>query len=308
MQKHANGVYYTVQNPFSLRPFKNWAEKAKIKDTKILEPFAGANNIIQMLEKLGMCNKSCSFDIKPKHKDVQQQNTLKKFPNGYKVCITNPPWLTNYSAKRRGVRFPKHIKYDDVYKYCLELALEHCEYVAFIIPATFLRTNLFRDRLSAIIFIHSTIFTETENPVCLALFNKKSNDAKVYYDNKYLGRLSKLEKCMPEKTIDKDIKFNSSQGQIGLHCIDNTKESTIRFCLGKEIKRKVVHSDRLITRIYVPDCEPEKLIPVLNERLLEIRKKTNDVFFSPFKGLRKDGKYRRRVDYEFVRNLIADVR
>lgn len=108
---------------------------------------------------------------------------------------------------------------------------------------------------------------------------------------------------MPKPGARLKIKFNHPEGQLGLYAIDNTKEPTIRFCKGAEIGRDVKASDRLITRILV-----EKNVDVerLNSRLQFIREKTCDVFFATFKGVRKDGMYRRRVDYEFVRNLIND--
>ena len=300
-EKRENGVYYTINNPFKLSPFKKWAKKSKITESRILEPFAGANNIIIMLTQVDLCNKFCSYDIDPKDKRVVKKNTLDDFPNGYKTCITNPPWLTSYFARRNGVYFPE-TKYDNLYKMSLELALKNCDNVAFIIPATFLRTKLFRDRLSALIFINKKIFVDTDHPVCIALFNKKIvNDTDVYYDNKHIGKLSKLERYMPNSTNERKIKFNDPNGEIGLYAIDNTKEASIRFCKGNEIKRRVIHSDRLITRISV---DYDVGIEVLNQRLNTIREKTHDVFFAPFKGLRKDGQYRRRIDYEFVRNLI----
>ena len=37
-----------------------------------------------------------------------------------------------------------------------------------------------------------------------------------------------------------------------------------------------------------------------------IRASTYDVFLTAFKGLRKDGKYRRRMEYRLARDIIAD--
>lgn len=111
---------------------------------------------------------------------------------------------------------------------------------------------------------------------------------------------------MPPASNDGSIRFNDPAGQIGLYCTDNTREPSIRFCRGSEITRRVKHSDRLITRIAVPHRDPATLVCKLNKEL-DATRNTHDVFFAPFKGLRKDGKYRRRIDYEFVRNLIASA-
>ena len=304
-EKRENGIYYTINNPFKLLPFKKWAKKSMITKSQILEPFAGANNIITMLKKEKFCNRYCSYDITPKDKMVKKKNTIDKFPTGYKTCITNPPWLTNYFAKRNKISFPD-TKYDNLYKICLELALANCDNVAFIIPGTFLRTGLFRNRLSSVIFINKKLFVDTDHPVCIALFNKnKVKHTDVYYDNTHIGKLNDLEKYMPKQKNQRlKIRFNDPKGKIGLHAIDNTKSPTIRFCRGNEIKRRIIYSDRLITRISV---DQEISINELNKKLNMIREKTHDVFFAPFKGLRKDGQYRRRVDYEFVRRLINDI-
>ena len=318
--KRRRGVYYTTGNPFELKPFQDWAKKINLKELEALEPFAGENHIITWLGK--KCKSHKSYDIKPKAAETEKQDTLKKFPKGFKVCITNPPWLTNYSAKRHGLKFPK-IKYDNIYKRALELALDNCDYVGFIIPGTFLtwalRTSWFTKRLYSVIFINSKLFTETDNPVCLALFTKeKVTDTIVYNDNDRLGTLEKLTKHMPPPVKPgRKIVFNSDEGNLGLICIDNTKEESIRFCPPSEIKRKneksgaiearkMKISDRLLTKIKVDKKITESEIEILNTELKKVRKKTHDVFFAPFKGLRKDGKYRRRVDFIFVRNLIND--
>ena len=316
--KRRRGVYYTTGNPFELKPFQDWAKKINLKELEALEPFAGENHIITWLGK--KCKSHKSYDIKPKAASIKKQDTLKNFPEDFKVCITNPPWLTNYSAKRHGLKFPK-IGYDNIYKQSLKLALDNCDYVGFIIPGTFLtwavKTPWFTKRLYSVIFINSKLFTETDNPVCLALFTKEEvKDTMVYNDETPLGTLKKLKSHMPLPVKHgRKIVFNSDNGNLGLICIDNTKEPSIRFCPPSEIKRKneksgaiearkMKISDRLLTKMDTDIEDVDSAIKTLNKELDRIRKKTHDVFFAPFKGLRKDGKYRRRVDFIFVRNLI----
>ncbi|MDD9842467.1 MAG: hypothetical protein OXU85_01010 [Thaumarchaeota archaeon] len=135
----------------------------------VLEPFAGANNIPKMLAADRVCKSFVSYDVAPQDPKVQKKDTLRSFPKNFDVCITNPPWLGRYAAKRRGLAWPD-IQYDDIYKHCLQLALDSCPYAAFIIPATFLQSCQFRERLETLIFINGKMFTETDNPVCLALF------------------------------------------------------------------------------------------------------------------------------------------
>ncbi|ABK77524.1 conserved hypothetical protein [Cenarchaeum symbiosum A] len=305
--KRENGVYFTTNNPFKLRPFKAWARKIELKNKKILEPFAGKNNIITMLKEEDLCKSFCSYDIVPKNNQVKVRDTIRDFPTGYNVCVSNPPWLANYSAKRRKIKFPD-IGFENLYQYCLKLALDNCENVAYIVPGTYLRTNLFRDRLDTVIFVNSLMFNDTENPACIALFTKQNkNNTKIYHDNKLIGSLDKLREIhysMQQQSHVKNISFNHPSGNLGLICIDSTAGPTIRFCRGDEVARSVKHSDRLITKIGGNFTNLDRTILRLNKALYRYRKNTHDVFLAPFKGLRRDGQYRRRLDYATARGII----
>ena len=302
--KRTQGQYFTQYNPFENDGFLEWAEECNLKNQTILEPFAGANNLICMLKKMELCNDFVSYDIEPNNVDVLYRNTLIDFPKNYNVCITNPPYLAQNSATRRGLFYPR-TKYDDLYKYALELCLKNCSNVAAIIPASFLNANIFRNRLSHYILLNAKMFDDTDCPVCLALFNKKSDDVKIY-DKHYIGLLSELEKKIPEGK-DIEMKFNSPTGNLGLIAIDNTIEPSIKFIEGDKISAsRVSVSSRSITRIKI-DCSLTQLVNKLNEKLMQFRKETNDIFLTPFKGLRKDNKYRRRLDYALARKLISEV-
>ena len=254
---------------------------------------------------MGVCNKFSSYDISPADKFVKEQDTIKEFPTGHKVCITNPPWLARNSATRRGLPYPK-TTFDDLYKHCLSLCLKHCEYVGALIPASFLQTKLFRERLSKYILLHNNLFMDTENPTCLALFNgEKSNRVDLYYDNKHLGILSKLKKALPKAHTDKEVRFNDPNGKLGFISFDNTEEPTIRFCKAEEIKDYPIKvSSRFITRISGKFDNIPKMINKLNRQINNFRNDTQDIFLTPFKGMRKDGFYRRRMEFALARNFI----
>lgn len=313
--KRMAGRYYTEENPFVLTAFRKWARRYGIVNDVILEPFAGRNNLINMLADTGHCEYFVSYDIKPAHGDVVRRDTVASFPDGFNTCISNPPWLGKYSAKRRGLRWP-NIAYDDLYKHCLELALENCENVGFIIPATFLHwwSGLSRqygledhlgERLESVTFLNSKVFSDTENPVCMALFGPgKSRDVEIYYDGRPVGTYNQLERHLPKEEPDMSIRFNARNGKLGLVCIDNTIEPSIRFCRGDEIKSNVQHSSRSLTRIDYPMTNRE--IENLNAKFDRFRRRTYDVFLTPFKGLRKDGMYRRRLDYGLARELLCE--
>lgn len=316
--KRELGQYFTAYNPFQNEGFLTWAKECNLNKNTILEPFAGSNNLINMLQNMDLCCDFKSFDIEPQNKFVKKKDTLKNFPKGYKVCITNPPYLAQNSAKRRKLEFP-NIVYDDLYKYALEKCLENCDYVGAIIPASFFNANLFRDRLSHYILLNSKMFNDTEHPVCLALFKKcSSKDIYLYNDNSYLGKLSDLQKKLPNPNANIDIRFNVPNGNLGLIAIDNTIEPSIKFVDGNLISPdRITVSSRSITRIMLPTptlCAVgvakesiENIIEKLNSNLNRFREETYDLFLTPFKGLRKDNCYRRRLDYKLAKKIIEET-
>jgi len=46
------------------------------------------------------------------------------------------------------------------------------------------------------------------------------------------------------------------------------------------------------------------MIKKLNKKISTFRESTNDIFLTPFKGIRKDGRYRRRMDFALARDFI----
>ena len=304
--KRMRGQYFTVsKNPFDLPAFRKWAERAQLRKRTVLEPFAGANDIISSLQKLDLCQEYQSFDLVPKHDSVTQRDTIESFPTGCKVCVTNPPWLARNSATRLGLPYPIH-HYDDLYKYCLELCLNNCQFVAALVPASLLQSGLFRERLDAYVLLHDQIFIETENPVCLALFGDLySEDTAIYYDSEYIGKLSKLESHTPQARYKRKIRFNDPAGQLGFISFDNIRSRSIRFCEIDEIEDYDIKvSSRFITRIGGEFDDVSTLIEELNEKIERYRDLTRDLFLTPFKGIRADGEYRRRMFFSLARRFI----
>ena len=307
--KRSLGQFFTVsQNPFELTAFKQWAEEANLLNEQVLEPFAGANHIIESLQATGLCNAFASYDITPAHSAVVERDTMESFPKGYNVCVTNPPWLARNSATRRRLPYPA-CDYDDVYKHCLELCLKHCEFVAALIPASFLQSGLFQERLSTYILLHRLIFVETANPVCLALFTgSKDRPTTVFYDEECIGELDNLRANIPQELTNRRLHFNDPQGTLGFISFDNTRGRTIRFCGVDEISDyEIKESSRFITRISGDfHCIPN-LLDQLNSKLTKFRDETRDLFLTPFKGIREDGQYRRRMFFSQARMLINAI-
>ena len=303
--KRALGRFYTAKNPFNNEPFYSWAMRAGLPRVPVLEPFAGANNLIQMLRAINLCDKFASFDIAPGDKTVKKRDTLAAFPQQFNVCVTNPPWLARNSATRRGLPFP-HTPHDDLYKHCLSVCLRHCDYVAALTPESFIRSGLFLGRLSAFISLNGEMFEDTEHPVGLALFEPNVDGAPVIYCGKTkLGKMDALKKHCPPSSGRGNIIFNAPAGNVGLIALDNNYRASIRFCRAAELKNyEVKQSCRAITKIKIagrPNIER------YNQFIGDFRHATRDVFLTAYRGLRKDGFYRRRMDYALARDIINYV-
>lgn len=303
--RRADGRFYTCGDPFSHVAFQQWATLAGLPQTPVLEPFAGSNNLIKMLRASGLCGDSESFDIAPADDEVQMRDTLADFPKGFRACVTNPPWLARNSATRRGLPYPQ-TRHDDLYKHCLAACLSHCEYVAALVPESFIRSGLFLHRLSAFVSLNSGMFSDTDHPVGLALFAPRAEETIVYCGAKRIGVLSRLKNCLPPASGGGgEILFNAPDGNLGLIGLDNNFRASIRFCEAAELDGyEVRQSCRAITKIKVRG-RPQ--IGAYNRFLDSFRKSTMDVFLTAYRGLRKDGFYRRRLDYGLARDIISYV-
>lgn len=303
--KRANGQFYTQKNPFQLKPFRDWAKKAKTIKYSILEPFAGENNLIKFLIKEGLCKHYESFDIMPGSTDVKKRDTIKHFPSGYEVCVTNPPWLAKNSATRRGLPYP-NTHYDNVYKLALEKCIDNCSYIAALVPESFIRSELFLERLDSFISLTGEFFDETEQPVGLAMFSKNNTeDVNIWQNNKFIGTLNEIAKFRPPFSDDKSIRFNDPDGNLGLIAVDSHESANIRFCPVKELENyEVKDHGRYITKLHTPF---KIKIDDYNKVINEFRKKTYDVLLTSYRGLRKDGLYRRRLDWQLARDVVKYV-
>lgn len=317
--KRTHGQYFTVGNPFVLPAFRNWFQATPALSSPhptLLEPFAGANNIVRLMREAGYDYSWACYDIDPPAPSsegftVHRQDTLANFPSGFDIVITNPPYLARNSAVRRGLPYPQ-TRYDDLYKHALDITLSHTPWVAAIIPESFITSRLFHDRLAAVISLTSQMFDDTEHPVCLALFSPaqvlSSTDFELYDQDNFLGMYKSLSSVLrPVPSGAVAWKFNDPQGVIGLNGVDNNKRASILFVPGSSIpSSSIKHSSRAKTRISgIPsDIDPAELIECANDLLAQYRVRTHDMMMTSFKGLRSDGRYRRRLDFAAARNLL----
>jgi len=263
------GKFYTIQNIFNYPHFRKWFNKAlQESNNLVLEPFAGSNNLIKMLQIKGYNFNFVSYDINPSSPEVKKRNTIKDFPKGYKLTITNPPYLAKNSAHRKKIT-GEWGKYDNLYKLCLEKMLFHCQYVAAIVPASFINSDLFLDRLNSYTLLSSQMFTDTETPTCLVLFSpQKSDFIYLYEKDRYVGELYSLKKELTKILTNSasksmEIRFNDKNGNIGLCAIDNTRAPSIAFIPSWLVPEKRIKiSSRHLTRISVKE---EVNLDLLNE-------------------------------------------
>lgn len=304
--KRRNGQYFTEGNPFRHPAFLDWATRSGLSRRRVLEPFAGANSLIKHLQEMGLCRSFASFDIEPAHPAVQYRDTISDFPTGYEVCVTNPPWLARNSATVRGLPYPS-TPYDDLYKAAVERCLRHCSFVAALVPESYIRSGLFTERLSAFVSLTTSLFSDTGHPVGLALWCGESPGvADVWSGVDYVGKLEQLQRSRPRpRPGGPDVQFNSPQGNVGLIALDNTLGPSIRFCEVDELAHyRVKRTGRHITKLAV---DGEIAVRDWNEYIKEFRTRTKDVLMTSYKGIRKDGMYRRRLDWRLARGIIHNV-
>ena len=311
------GQFYTRGNPFQYSRAQKWFQEIpNLKDSKIIEPFAGSNSIIALVNSsvrsLSPRNWQ-SFDIHPEAIEgnlvpeitLTKRDTLEDFPTGFDIAITNPPYLAKNSATRKGmvVHFGD---YQDTFEVALHEMLSNCDWVAAIIPESFITRRLFKDRLDAAISLNHEMFDDTEFPVCLALFSPNSSgDFEVWRGEEFLGLRNNLESQVDDLLASRSLiksRFNAPSGEIGLVAIDNTTGPSIRFVIGESIPSEEIKvTSRSLTRINVEylskALDVDAVISEANRILEDYRKLSSDVFLTAFKGLRADDLYRRRIDW-----------
>lgn len=186
------------------------------------DPFAGHGDLLNVAQKIGF-KKIKGLDI-DKCLNWKYNDSLLNIPKiGNSIIITNPPYLTNYSAKRKGIyenvkKYFDICDYDDIYQIAIEKCLTN-DFGVMIIPETFINSKFPKNRLVSITIMEDQLFNDTENPICVICFdnnNKKYDQIDVYKNDEFIGKFGYFEKMRrtPHKNIY--MKFNSLKGQIAL--------------------------------------------------------------------------------------------
>jgi len=284
----------------------------------VIDPYAGDLSLRTHLKNMGVKD-FIGFDIDEKmlNGDVGYNDSLLSIPSSKRLLVTNPPYMSKYTATRYGSRFYKYFEnttLTDVYLIALEKCLASHDNVVAIVPETFLINGNFTDRLSLIVVVEENVFGNTSCPVLVACFQKDKNPkskVKIYKNDKFiftLGELNNKDKFPNKKA---KITFNDQNGNIGLRGIDGKQSDQIDFCEPEALKykKKMKASSRLISLIDVPGAygKEKYLVDTCNKILEKYRKDTHDLLMAPFKGNNKNGKRRRRIDYGTARAIIEEA-
>jgi hypothetical protein len=319
--KVSRGAYFTTDAAWLNEPVEGFLRAAlKAKAGRVLDPFAGDGHLLELVaSRLGAA--TTGLDIAGGRWPVN--DSLLRLPAEARdaVIVTNPPYLANHSASRKGVaslaaEYFAASAQDNLYKIALDRCLEASDYVVAVIPETFLLSGYPADRLVLASVIESPLFADTDAPALVACFGPAGSEAnqQILLGDKpiaTLGELQTLRAPNSQRPARSSIVFNAPDGRIGLRAVDAADaKNPIRFYLAADFEYpigKVRHSSRLMTYLDVPQLEAAKLgrlVAEANRLLGEIRAASADLVLAPFKGNDKTGTRRRRLDYALARKIL----
>jgi len=301
MSKQLLGQYYTTTDPFNNSDaFRSWYQM--VPKTTILEPFAGAGHLFSYVDAVWD-----GYDIEPNHPDVEYRNTFKYFPTGYRVCITNPPYLAKTVVSRK--KLPVQLIHEDMYLDALQLCLDNCEYVAAIIPSTFWNQRLFKDRLYAWDKFDMQLFSDTDAPAGVAYFVPHNVEhTRTFVNGEEIVLTSENT---PIKT-DFPCTFNPPDlAPILCNGIDTNTQNNIhlRVLQDKDVPSLVNDAGvcKNTNRNHFPIASTminEADLPAINALINQWRDETKDFFLTSFKSPMASGKYRKRISFLEIRWLL----
>ena len=321
IDKVSLGSFYTTKSGWLTEEVRQFLEKALSESNGyLLDPFAGDGHLLEAIKSdsvlRAQVKQATGFDIQGD--TFPFNDSLVAIPNQKRaVIVTNPPYLANHSAKRKGVdqlvaKYFAGSTQKNLYRIALEKALDSADYVVAIIPETFLLSTFPKHRLELAVVIQDSLFGDTDAPALVACFTKeRCADAHIFTGNQSIGNLSEIL-ALRESTAPKHtIVFNDPNGRIGLRAVDGSDGKTpIAFVAARDFgypSNSVAVSSRLMTYLEVPGVADEdmpELISKANGMLASIRMRSGDLVLAPFKGNNKAGKRRRRLDYALARRIL----
>ncbi len=314
-EKKKLGQYFTKKDSWLKPQIVDFIKNSKCSIA--YDPYAGDGDLLKLALEYGI-SKTKGLDIDENLK-WEINDSLKKIPHiDDAIIITNPPYLTKYSARRKkiSINYNYFKEHTDLYQLAIDKMLEAQDYVVAIVPETYINSRFFEKNLSrvySVTILTENPFDDTENPVCVVCFDDKKKippEIKVYADGEYLNDYSYFKELKLTPKNNYSIRFNVQDGKLALRAVDlTTNDKKIKFYTKEELNydlSRIKNSSRLITIIDLDcsDIDIKELVVECNRLLEDYRNKTKDVTLSPFKGNTKDGKRRRRLDYKTARCII----
>lgn len=282
------------------------------------DPYAGGGDLLNTSRRIGTITQQYGLDIDDSLGwDIN--DSLINIPHiENAIIITNPPYIAKQSASRKKIDLSKYFEgstYDDIYLVALDKMLEAQNYVVAIVPESFINSNFKqKDKLHSITILEENPFADTENPVCVACFDSKQKNyfrVKVYKNDCYISSLEKIFSVRMEPKNSIKITFNTLNGWLGLRAIDSTDDKTFihfdfkeNFDYDWEKNIKVTSRHFSLINIKVPFEIRQKFIEECNLIVSQLRKDSQDIIFTPFKGNTKNGHRRRRLDFRLARVIM----
>lgn len=288
------------------------------------DPFAGDGSLLNAVKtRIGAIGKIKGLDI-DETLGWDANDSLLDIPHvDDAVIVTNPPYISNYSARRKRLnasleKYFRQTEYDDVYLLALDRMLAAQEFVVAIVPETFINSPYRQKaRLASITILEENPFDDTDTPVAVVCFDERQktlDEILVYKDSAYVCTLKDVEDARLKPTNSVPMRFNALDGWLAVRCVDTTNPNDkLRFAFKDEIaydwEKGIKSSSRLLTLIdvSVPVAKRRPLIAECNRLLDDLRKRSHDIVLSPFKGNMKNGVRRRRLDFLTCRAIVEQA-
>lgn len=318
-KKRSLGQYFTERTCWLQPQIIDFIRNSKC--SVAYDPFAGSGSLFPpVTNTVPEITKTVGLDIDSAQGWMVNDSLIKIPSEENAIIITNPPYISNYSAsrKRLGDELKKYFtmtKYDDVYLLALDRMLEAQRNVVAIIPETFINSPYDqKNLLFSISILEDNPFHDTDTPVVVACFDSKPKSfskIRIYKGSEFVCTLQDVEdsRLVPDHSVA--LRFNDPLGWLGVRCVDTTNpDDMLHFDFKENIdydwEQGIKVSSRLLTlvSIEVPKPKRQLFIDECNRLLADLRQRSHDIMLSPFKGNMKNGVRRRRLDFQTCRAII----
>ena len=318
VRKVGRGAFNTKGDSWHNTVVQSFLQRIQLNSA--IDPFAGQGDL------LNLCKSEYGMSVSGL--DIQEDlgwpvnDSLKSIPKSEdSVCVTNPPYLANYSAKRKSMwnmvgEYFEETGRSDLYEIALDRCLESFDYIVAIIPETFLHSSYPKERCAYISILEENPFEDTTFPVCVTCWVPEAGqDPLIFLNDDEVMRFSEMVRMKGKVSRNKRVVFNNPDGNVGLRVVDGTKVSD-RICFVPATqfdypRSSIKVSSRLMTYLDIPELNTEKEIADFctraNTILESYRERSRDILLSGFKGNNKEGKRRRRLDYRLGRKIVLEA-